>query len=175
MKNKKLLLSSLIIILLVGGVLAALWYRHSHKHPDQTSGNTQQTSPSGVNLNPPTSQERQETDQHKQSLENQTSTPTSANNNGKKQVTPIITYADKTRVNAYVTGVFEDGGTCTATLTQGSQTITATSSGFENASYTQCAPIDLSNKNLGSSPWALVVSYSSNSSEGQSQSTTIKP
>jgi hypothetical protein len=82
---------------------------------------------------------------------------------------------DKTTINAFVTGVFEDDGTCTATLTQGAQTITRTSVGFKNASYTQCTPINLSAANLGTSPWSVVVSYSSGTASGSSQAVTLKP
>lgn len=109
---------------------------------------------------------------NKEKAANQTPPETS---NGKVKVTPVITSANQSNVSAYVPGVFEEGGTCTATLKQGSSTVTHTSEGFGNASYTQCAPLDLSTLSFPSKgTWSLIVSYTSSSSEGASNSQNIE-
>jgi hypothetical protein len=127
------------------------------------------TTPSGVKLTPPTADEKASGDQTKDQIvakQNATPTPTPISSNGKKQVTPVISYAGADRLNAYVTGVLEDGGTCTATFTQGTSVVSRTSNGFSNVSYTQCAPIT---PNLPAGSWSVVVTYSSTTAEGTSQ------
>lgn len=118
-----------------------------------------------INLDPPTEEEKTETEENKKSISEDSPAPP-ASNNGKKQVTPVITSADRSEVRAYVTGIFEDGGTCTATATKGAQVKTATSSGFADFNKTTCAPITIS---LPDGGWSIVVSYSSSTAEGKSQ------
>lgn len=65
-------------------------------------------------------------------------------------------------------GVFEEGGTCTATFVKDGETRSKTSVGFQNSSYTQCAPIDLEPGFLTKGTWSVVVSYASPKAEGAS-------
>lgn len=124
------------------------------------------TTPSGVKLAPATAQEKKEVNQNKAKIvqEQQSSNTTTT---GKKQVSITITSASSSSVNAYVTGVFEDNGMCSATFTQGTTAITRTSSGFSNVSYTQCTPITPNLPN--NDGWSVVVKYSSDAAEGTSQ------
>lgn len=93
----------------------------------------------------------------------------------KKTVTPTITSdgynsAGQVEIDAYVAGVFEDGGTCTMTATQGSQRVTATSTGYKNVSQTSCHNIILDKSKFASGgTWTVTVEYSSNTAEGTSQ------
>jgi len=84
----------------------------------------------------------------------------------------VISSATSSGVSAYVTGVFEEEGACTVTATQDSKSYTKTSTGFQNASYTQCAPI-IWDAALTSGTWSIVVIYESKTTNS-SQSTTIK-
>jgi hypothetical protein len=170
--SKRLVITGLAIILLTAGI-GAYFYKHhldTTKKVTLTSG----TSGSSVNLNPPTLQDKADNQQHKDNIVKDQTSPTPIISSGKKQASVLISYMDKTTVDAYATGVFEDGGTCTATLTQGSQTVTRTSTGFQNASYTQCAPISLADANLGGGAWTVIVSYSSATAAGKSGSSTLK-
>lgn len=126
--------------------------------------------PSGVKLAPPTEEEKQQSEDSKQKIVDQQAN-SDTQNGGKKQVTVTITNATTDNVSSYVSGVLEDGGTCTATFTQGSTTVTRTSSGFSNVSYTQCAPITPSLPSGGS--WSVTIKYSSPTSEGTSQKTNL--
>lgn len=155
-KKKIVLLASLAVVL----VAVASFFLIKHFTKPEVP-----TTPSGVKLAPPTDQEKKDAEDNKEKIlqeqqnnQNQTS--------GKKQVNVIITNASPDSVNAFVSGIFEEGGTCTATFSQGSTVITRTSQGFGNASYTQCAPITPNLPN--SSGWSVTVSYSSNSAEGSS-------
>lgn len=159
-KKKIALLVAAAVVLLVGGAFAG-WYMLKSDEP---------AAPPGVKLEPATKEEKSETDAHKDALVKQQqdqSANDSSSPSGKKQVSVIITNASADSVNAYISGVFEEGGTCSATFTQGGTTVTRTSVGFANVSYTQCAPItpDLPNSN----GWSVVVSYTSPAAEGRSE------
>jgi hypothetical protein len=160
---KKFLIGGLAVVLLVGAGLAI---RHF-------TSNTTPATPEGVKLAPATPEEKQDADNNKDRIvaseKNGSSSSSSApteTSNSKKQVTVVITNASGDMLNSYVSGVFEEGGTCTAAFTQGGSTITRTSQGFKNVSYTQCAPITPNLPN--NAKWSVVVSYSSNTAEGKS-------
>lgn len=158
--NKKLLVALFLVgVLTLAGLTLKL---RSASPPNNT-----QPSADGkpVNLNPPTEQEIAETEAHKKDLAQ--SSPPAPSSSGKKQVTPVITNASKAEITAYIPVVFEEGGTCTATLTKGDKTITKTSKGFGNVSYTSCEPINVAGS-LDSGSWTVIVSYSSSAAEGKS-------
>src|SRR3990167_7976609 len=154
--RRNMLLVALVLVLAVGGSAFAYTRLVDEESSATTGGAGSQ--PGYVNLDPPTEEEKQESEAHKQSLANDQGASTPTTPSGKKQVTPVITSASRSEVNAYVSGVFEDGGTCTATATKDSQTITKDSTGFTNVSYTSCPPIQMS---LPAGTWSVVVSYSS--------------
>lgn len=170
-----LVMVAAVVLLLAGGAWA--WHAH-HSKKDQgpaipTNGNPKTPTKNYVNLSPPTSQDQQNNQANKQALVDSGSGGTPTNADGKKAVTVIVTSATSTSINGYVSGVFENGGTCTATLTNSTtgQTKTLTSSGFENASYTSCTPMHPS---LSGSGWSVVLSYSSSSAEGSSASEKVQ-
>lgn len=161
-KNLLLVLLGLVIIVIVA---SGTWYWNAQNNKQQPaqSDNTEK-----INLDPPTEEELKETEEHKKNLgdsANNPDLPTDAN--GKKIVTPVITTVTASQVNAFVPGVFEEGGTCTATLTKAGQTITASSTAFQNVSYTSCAPIALTAQ-ASPGTWSAVITYSSSTSQGSS-------
>jgi hypothetical protein len=101
-----------------------------------------------------------------------TSAPTSSTD-ARTAVVPFITTADwdasakALDVSAIVPGVVEGGGTCTVTLTSGSTTRTATSSGVAAASYTGCEAVAV--KDLAAGTWQVQVRYSSAKAVGTSK------
>lgn len=178
-KNKKMPLRKLhlvAIILIAALLLGGFMFYKTQKQENTTSSPpiSADTKGNDVNFNPPSEAEISDTEQHKKELANDTLPSTGNTTDGRKVVSPVISYVDKTTVNAYVTGIFEEGGTCTATLTKGSKTITKTSTGFQNASYTQCAPMDLTGSSIESGDWSVVVSYSSSTASGKSETLVKK-
>src|SRR3989338_2205643 len=132
--------------------------------------NDQATTTTGGNLTPATSEEKQEAENRKDQIvegqRNQTATPSL----GTKNVSVVITNATLTDMRGYASGVFEDGGTCTATATKGSQTVTKTSTGFKNVSYTSCSPIYWDSP-LGNGSWTINLSYKSTTAQGSASQT----
>lgn len=148
-----------LLILLLAGFGWAHWHKPS---PTTTTG--------AGNLTPATAVEKQETADHKDQIieeqKNQTAPPSSSI----KNVSVVITGATSTDVRGYASGVFEDGGTCTATATKGSQTITKTSAGFKNVSYTSCLPIYWDSP-LARGSWTINLSYKSATAQGSNGQT----
>ena len=99
--------------------------------------------------------------------------------NGKRLVSIGVTYAGVTSTNleirAFTPSVIEGNGTCKATLTKNSSTVTESSSAFVDTSTSQCNPIFISlDKFKQSGTWRLVLSYSSNTSQGSSEEIEVK-
>lgn len=160
--KRDLLVGLAVLVAVVGSVFA---YRHLTKP-------TPPTVPADVKLAPATEEEKKESDANKQRLvDEKNNQPSQDQSSEAKQVGVIITNASSESVNAYVTGVFEENGVCTATFTQGSTVVTRSSSGFANVSYTQCEPITPNLPNP--TGWSVVVSYSSASAQGKSQAQTF--
>jgi hypothetical protein len=173
MPNKKTSKKNKVILIILGFLLLSLIAFFGYKVLYRKSSPATITDGQQVNLNPPTETEKAETEAHKDQLvkdeqARNSQTPSST----KKQVTIVITEASATSVRAYANDVFEDGGVCTATVTKAGSSVTKSSSGFENVSYTQCAPINWDTP-LSKGAWTLVVTYKSAAAEG-TQSKTLE-
>lgn len=172
-KVTKIGIIAAIAILVAGGIVFAYRSKNeSSKTPDATPV-SQQSNPN-INLEPATDQEKQATEQHKNDLAQQTPPNTNTTPSGqKKQVSVVITSATSTSLNAYISGVLEDSGTCTLTLTRGSQTVTKSSPGFGNVNTTNCTPINYDTLSTGT--WTATLTYTSPTAEGKSQTTIEAP
>lgn len=165
-----------IAVLLVGasGVFA---YQKLRGEPESIATEPGQLDESGINYGPPTKEEKQQAEDHKNDVVNQMNVENQSPSSQKKAVTPVITYAQRVdnevRVNAYVPGVFEDGGTCTFTFKNGDQTITKTTQGVANVSTTDCARLTFDKSELSAGSWQVTVSYSSGNAEGTSAAKTV--
>lgn len=164
LSRKNLVLGAGVLLVLL---LAGLGWAHWHNKSTKPST----TSPSG-SLSPPTAADKQAASDNKDQIVNNQTNQDNSSNTAIKNVTVVITDANSSGVRGYVQSVFEEGGTCTATATQGSQTVTKTSTGFENVSYTQCAPINWSST-LGVGNWTIALAYKSSDAAG-SVSRTIE-
>jgi hypothetical protein len=125
-----------------------------------------------INYAPATDEEKSEAESHKEELISRLNQESSANTN-KKQVSPVISRAQQNgfqiEINSYVTGVVEDGGTCTLSLRKGDLTITKTGTAFKDATTTICAPFLVPSNELEPGKWTALVAYTSNSASGISE------
>lgn len=170
-KNRKVLLISGAVVLITAAAAGIiLWLNHASKNITPTAN--PDTSKPGINYSPPTEEEKQSANDEKEKIiqeEEQQNAPQPTTSNGKQKVTPIISRATSDGISAYVPSIFEEGGTCTATFTKGSTKFTKTSDGFQNASYTQCAPIAVNSSDFSlKGSWSVQVSYSSAKAAGAS-------
>lgn len=171
-KRSALLIASILV--LVGGSAYAInrWRADDAPLPPTITTNDGKE----VSLAPPTKEEKKEVEDHKSELAKaatSSETPTSQAKTSSVIITsPSPLNPSPQGVRAYVSGVFEDGGMCTATAMQGTTTITKSSTGFANVSYTQCAPINWDSL-LGNGKWTITVSYKS-ATTNSSQSVIIE-
>ena len=164
-----------VIVLASGGYY--LWHKHHNSlNANQTFsvGGSMVTSSKGINYGPPTAAEKAESSAANNAAiaaqNNQITTPT----NSKRSVTVFIVNSSQSGpgqslyVSAYVSGIIEDGGTCTLTLIkQGAPTITKTSTGFSDATKTDCPPFNVAYNDFSQTGnWTATVSYSSSSANG---------
>lgn len=103
------------------------------------------------------------------------SDPEASNNDNsqKKNVYPTLTRWGQNgsivEAAGYVTGAFEDGGTCTYIFKKGDAIITAKSQGVQDVANTSCAGISVPSSRFSSGNWTLTLSYSSTTSTGESK------
>lgn len=167
--HRKILLIVAALLFIGGGLLAR------HLGPSNATG--QSTAEKAA--------EKKDVDQNKSSLPAEKESQAgqtdnlSASSNGNINV--IITYAAENeksvQVSSYVAGIFEDGGTCTLTLTKGSMVVTRTNTSVADATHTTCPTFTIDNSSnsvLDPGSWQAVVSYKSVSHSGQSDSKTIE-
>lgn len=168
-KNKKIaaLVVLAVVLAATAGIVA---YKHSHR--------TSQPIYEG-----PTAQEIKEAEDNKQNVRRREQIEEDAKNNPvsngtKVAVTPQIINASQNGneifISSSISGIFEDGGTCTAVITNGNQAVTRSSEGFADATTTSCTPIRLDRSEFPSSgSWSVVINYSSAKAEGKSQASQL--
>lgn len=174
--GKRLLLLGLAVI-----VAAAGGFGVKHFNTDTPIAQIQPVA-SPVNYDPPTQQDKDQTQAHKEELareyQQQQSEPSAQATSGKQIVNPIITNASQldqqVTINAYVGGIFENGGTCTATFTKDSLQIVKKNTAFANATTTDCPPVMMDRSEFSSKgDWQVSVAYDSAKATGISQPKTF--
>jgi len=174
-KTKKVLLICGFCLILMTGALGS--YKLLLKKDSSNSSSEQQPiDKKSIDFGSPSKEEKTATDANKENVAKQMEQD-QLNTEGKKSVVPVITSPVPSpatnpkdlRISAYISGIFEDNGTCTATI-KGSTTIIKSSKGFKNVSTTDCEPINIS---LAPGPWTINMSYDSINAKGQSSTITF--
>lgn len=128
-----------------------------------------------INYEPPTDQEVKDSQDGKKNIPDDNDTDNSNNNTGNlKSIEVGVAFADvidgNIEVRAFTPSVVESDGTCTATLTKGSATVSAKSQAFIDSTTSQCQPIKIALSEFAQSgSWNLFVSYISAKSQGKSE------
>ena len=169
--NKKIISIIVGLIVIVAGVGFVAYDRLALNRKDNSS--SEQITENSINLSPPTEEEINETEEHKKNLSSERKNP-GRNSQEPSSVTPIITSADQTTVRAYVSGISEDGGVCTATFSKGATSFSKQSTGFRDVNTTVCEPLHIERSEFsGGGEWTVVVSYKSSLVQGKSQEVKI--
>lgn len=105
----------------------------------------------------------------------QSATPSQSASPSKKQVAEVaiddlqvVTADGVVAVIARASNVFEQGGTCTLTVTVGSSSQSVSAEAEQNVTDTQCGLLEVKFKGLESGKGKAVVTYSSDKFEGSS-------
>lgn len=175
LKSKKrhtaIILTSLGIILLL--LIGVGFYLHN----TGKLFNNQQSS-NGVNLAPPTKEEKEAANTQKETNLNREDSPKTSQG-GKSAASVFIVdasqYDSVVEVRGYTSSVIEDGGTCTATFKNPSfNQVSASSTARRDAQTTQCNTIDIPRSSFsGAGTWTVTLSYDSPSSSGASSQANV--
>lgn len=176
--QKKLIISAAgvaLALIIIGYLVIQLQNPQTAQTP--TSASTE--SDTNISYGPPTEEEKAQAEKHKDDLAKQNNTPPPpSNNNKKKPVTPIIINARQSdqqiMVSGFVSGILENDGICSTVFTRGNWKLTKTSQAFANVSTTDCQPFNINRSEFSESgEWQVTLGYSSPTSQGTSQPTTL--
>jgi len=165
-KKKTILLVCIVIFALLIGAGTLTYSFYVHNTSRTSSESSKSTDP---NQNDPTYSTEK----------NEVTKPTpEETENAQKNLPVVIASAGKidntVEVRAFVSGIIEGNGTCTATFTKGSLTVTRSSKAFIDATTSQCEPIvipvsEFQQKGI----WNLVMTYVSPDAKGSSESMEV--
>ncbi len=161
-KKIAVILAAVVAIGLVGG---AYWYSHNKNNQADTISQSQKDSVEG------------QLDRNNR-VNDRGGEATPGQTDEKTPITPSLTrwaVSDNTfEAAGFVQGIYESGGNCTYTLTKNSWRITRESSGYKDATTTNCPPVTIP---LDEFPekgeWILVISYSSPTATGSSKGDSL--
>jgi hypothetical protein len=175
-KNKKKL-QKLVTLLLIPSLLIMGYFTFAYTTrmfwPFYEASMDITQPPNTINYDPPTDSEIKNSQNAKRTL-------TEGSEENSQSVDINISYASYNKaqqafeVDAFVAGVIEGGGTCTAQLTLDEMTVTGSSKGFVDATTTQCRPILIPANEVSSGQWSLTVSYRSGGYTGTSDSMYVE-
>lgn len=161
-KNKKVIIVSLLVIILLAGSVFAIQYVKNDSDPNKDA----------TSYSPPTIDEQEAADTQKErniqreTADKSTDKPQTAN----LVIVDANQYSDTVEVRAYVSNIYEDGGKCVATFSNGSSTVQETSDSFKDATTTQCGAINVPvSKFPAKGSWQVKVNYSSQTVTGESE------
>jgi hypothetical protein len=170
MLSKKIILS-LVTILLIGSVASFFVYQHNQTNDRGSSANSSPYS------GPSKDEQVAGNSQKDQTLKEEDSRNNSEQQN--KQITSVVItdaaqYGDTIEVRAFMPDHYQDG-TCTITLTQGNKKVEKSTSAYRDASTTICTnPLFPHSEFASSGDWNVVVTYTSDTTRGVSESRVIK-
>ncbi|HUC89529.1 MAG TPA: hypothetical protein VMR45_01900 [Patescibacteria group bacterium] len=172
--NKKILILSIAILLCTVAIIALVWLKHNSSTKKITTADTKY-----VNLNPPTAEEQQSGNDKKKEIvenkdQNQVQNDTPAPGAAEVQITYAGIYQDKLEVGAYVSNVFEDGGTCKLIVKNNGTELTNTVTAVKDVKTTACPVMTLDKSQLTSGTWSATVTYTSLTHSGTSSAREIK-
>jgi len=174
--SKKWLITAVVVALVIlGASTYALDKTGVLDIPFIGNDGTSQTH-SNVNYDPPTDQEKQETEEFKKDQsENSSNAPAPTPTPGKKTPVSVVmtswgqnSQTKAIEANGYMSGVLEGGGICTLTLKKSATVVTESHSATVNAQNVSCGQISIAYSRLTLGAWEMTLSYNSSTAEGTS-------
>lgn len=180
MKITKNRIVLLVVVLLLS---AASVYYFGFRRDDPANKPTDSTSQNSgeiLNLNPPTESEKMSDDDKKSDQITQTENGQASLKSAKPVITSAgqfdnVQYGSAIEIRTLISGVYESGGKCTATLTNGTNSISKTVDAIQDVSTTICDVVTIPRDEfVTAGTWSLVVKYSSTKYSGESDITTLE-
>lgn len=172
--NKKRLSIILLGALLVVLCATYLIFFHKGNSANEQSG-TKLTD--GVNLNPPTEDERKQAELNKEKNDQLQNGNRQQSDGSKQSVTPVISVADSSgsevEVAAVIAELFEKDGTCTVSLSK-NEVITRQVSAVAEGRSTYCPIVKVPKDEFKlKGAWKVEVTYESSFSKGKSEAREV--
>jgi hypothetical protein len=174
--TKKIILILLAVVF--AGTIAYVAYASLY------SNNNDTITTDNVNLDPPTEEEKAETEAHKdkvvnrQDIESQDRTNTSsAKKDANVTISSWPSSVSKNQdvdVSGFVSNVYESGGKCTLTLRKGARAVSKSRTAMKDAQTTACGFITIKRAALSTGTWRATITYSSTTAQGISQTIGIE-
>lgn len=175
------LLIALAVLLLAGAVTAFAYFQKLGPFANRSESDSNSTAATNtVDYSGPSDNDIAESQDAKKnagssadSSSDAANSSSGSSNTSKKTANVGISYADinsknNLEIRAFVNNIIEGDGTCTATVTKGSTTITKTSEAFIDTSSSICEPIYIPKSQLSAGEWSVNVKYSSPNATGSS-------
>lgn len=173
--NRRKWLLPLVVILIIAGLASGIYYKQRTQNQTTSVESPNTSTGTTINLDPPTAQDKQAVDQHKDELSKQ-QTPTDST--GKKVVTPVIVdagqYEQQIEVRSFVPEIYESTGSCTIIFTKDGSKIVKQVAATPDATTTRCSNLTVARSEFSAGTWTIVVSYSSPTAQGSSQTKTFE-
>lgn len=180
-KKKRIIITAAIILgtaLLVGGGYIAAQSNWAQENIFGEKANEEASTESerpvnSVDYSGPSQTDTDSSQDGKKNNDNSSETPNNAEN-----ISVAVSYADvlndNVEIRAFIPGLIEGSGTCTATLKQGDLTVQASSKAFVDASSSQCEPIYIPLAKFSTKgKWILTISYKSSTHSGASETVEV--
>lgn len=169
-KNKKITVTILIIVAIILVIASTVYFIFFNKPANTFPGTA---GVSEVNYDPPTDEEKQAGNAQKEAVVEQDKLDAQGTTNTQADVfisdASYYSESGAVEIRGYITNIYEDGGQCTATLTQGTHSVSQASTGFKDATTTQCGAINIPrSKFLSGGTWNLTLTYNSTTAKGSS-------
>lgn len=175
--RSKIIISIVAVLLLVAVGVGAYFYLHRHDNDIKRNPNgisTEQTPQDkklqqDLNNDPSKKQQTTQTDQPP--------APTIDKTTNLQQVNVILTNTGESNgmisASGFVSNAVEANGTCSYVFTNGSMSVTKTSTTLTNANSTTCKTIQFSASELSRGTWNVQLKYSSPTSAGSSNTLEV--
>jgi len=176
---RNIIIASTVVVVLIAGGVSAYSLLHQKDLTKQQIASHEQTKyvSGGVNYAPPTEADKQmnaeqkKADQAREQIDQQAPAT-----NADITIVDATQYGDTVEVRAYISNLYENGGTCTATFTKtGSATVVSSNQAMTDAQSIQCGALDTPRSKFASAGnWSVVVSYKSNQATGSTSPRTVE-
>ncbi len=96
------------------------------------------------------------------------------------EVPVVLTYSEwspgdgQVLAGGYVSGILEDDGVCTLTLTQGATSVRAEAAAAADATTTVCGNLAVDGSQLAAGTWQAVLTYTSSAHTGTSTAAAVE-
>jgi|GEM_PF-1800508 len=181
-KNNKLkigIIASILVVILVGGTAALLKVSTQDNKQEVADKQVEASkhSSDGINYAPPTAaDEEMNREQEARNKERERLDQLPPSSNAEVFVSGAGQYDSIVEVRAYVSNIYEDGGSCTAQFTKdGAPTVKVTKTAVKDAKTIQCGALDTERSKFSTSgKWTLSVSYESANASGKSSNQIVE-